>query len=367
MSERLDKLLAAIGTPRQLLIVTHDNPDPDALVSACALARLVEARLNVRSRICFDGILGRAENRALARALGLRHVSAARVKWKAWPQIALVDAQPGTGNNAVPPRRLADVVMDHHPLRRRTRGGFVDVRPSYGACATMVAEYLADASVPVSASLAAGLCYAIASETRDLSRQTAPADIDAYMRLYPIADKRMLSRILHPRLKHDYFATVARDIMSAFTYANTIGSHLGKVDHPDSVSLIADLLVRHERIGWSIVTGEYKGGLYVSIRSSRSTAHAGHLLRRLLGRKGHAGGHGTMAGGRCSIEGLDAAAVADLKRDLVLRFIKLLRRRADVALKPLIAVGDFAQLARPDDTAYDSETTVSSDQQGSKQ
>jgi len=353
MSEQLDNLLAAIGKPKRLLIVTHDNPDPDALAGSCALARLAQARLDVPSRICFEGITGRAENRALARALGLKPLSARRVNWSKWPQIALVDSQPETGNNAFPARRVPDVVLDHHPLRRRTRGRFVDVRTSYGACATMLAEYLDEAKVSVSASLAAGLCYAIASETQDLSRQASPADAAAYMRLYTAADKKILSRILHPRLKHAYFATMARGIASAFTYANIIGSHLGKVEHPDSVGLMADLLLRHERMRWSIVTGQYKDDLYVSLRSGRLSAHTGSLLRGLLGRKGRAGGHETMAGGRCPLAGMDAAAIDELKRDLVMRFIARVRRRSEVVLKPLVAIEDFPVVARSAGDAYD--------------
>ena len=34
-----DKLAKTIGGRGRLLIVTHDNPDPDALVTAAALAR----------------------------------------------------------------------------------------------------------------------------------------------------------------------------------------------------------------------------------------------------------------------------------------------------------------------------------------
>jgi len=353
MSEQLDKLLAAIGKPKRLLIVTHDNPDPDALAAACALARLAQARLDVPSRICFEGITGRAENRTLARGLGLKRLSARRVNWSKWPRMALVDSQPGTGNNAFPARRVPDVVLDHHPLRRRTRGRFVDVRTQYGACATMLAEYLHEAEVNVSPSLAAALCYAIASETRDLSHQASAADTDAYMRLYTTADKKLLSRIRHPRLRHAYFATMARGIASAFTYANIIGAHLGDVEHPDSVSLMADLLLRHERMSWSIVTGQYKGDLYVSIRSTRMSAHAGRLLRQLLGRRGRAGGHEAIGGGRCSLDGMDTAAIDDMKRDLVMRFIAKVRRRAEVVLKPLVAIEDFPVVARSAGDAYD--------------
>jgi len=347
----IEQLLKAIGQPRRLLIVTHDNPDPDAFVSACALARLVEAASRVKSRICCEGIVGRAENRALARALRLKLMDASRVNWKKWPRIALVDSQPWTGNNSLPARRVPDVVLDHHPLMSRTRARFLDVRPEYGACATLMAEHLQAASVPIPSDLASGFCYAIASETRDLSESATQADVAAYLRLFPTADKRLLSRIHHPRLKQAYFAIMARAVLGAFTYSNIIGAHLGEIDHPDSVSLVADLLLRHERIGWAIATGRYKGDLYVSLRTTSGQAHAGQLLRRLLGKRGRAGGHGTTAGGKVPLAGMGAAERERLPNGLVLRLIHILRRRDDVELKPLVATEELhpgCRLPRPD-------------------
>ena len=337
MEPEVDKLLQVIGGPGRLLIVPHDNPDPDALVSAFALARLAAAMADVKSRICCSGIVGRAENRTLKRELRLKLMNASRVNWSKWPKIALVDTQPGAGNNSLPPWRKPDVVIDHHPLRRRTRAKFVDVRPEYGACATLVVGYLEAAEVDISADLAAALCYAISSETRDLSREANDADEAAYVRLYPMADKRMLSRVLHPRVERSYFRTLTRAVLSAFTYGDVIGSHLGEVPHPDSISLVADLLLRHERMRWSIVTGFWKDALYVSLRTVHGEAHAGRVLRRVVGRRGRAGGHGTMAGGRATLTGFSAEEREQLSRALVQRLIHILKRRNDVELKPLIA------------------------------
>ena len=157
----IETLLKTLRGAKRLLIVTHDNPDPDALVTACALARFVSVQCGLKSRICCNGIIGRAENRALARGLHLKLMAAARLNWSKWSTVALVDSQPGTGNNALPKARVADIVMDHHPLRRRTRGKYVDIRPEYGACATLVTEYLNAAEVDVPADLAAGICLSL--------------------------------------------------------------------------------------------------------------------------------------------------------------------------------------------------------------
>jgi len=320
-----------------MLIVVHDNPDPDALASACALARLAKATENVRSRICCEGLIGRAENLTLARELGLKLLPAARVNWKNWPVIALVDAQPSSGNNSFPSRMVPQIIIDHHPeLKLSRRARYVDIRPQYGACSSLLAEYLTAAGVAAPPNLAAALCYGISSDTQDLARAASGADTQAYVQLYPQADKRALGRILHPRLHHDYYSTVARAILSSFTYANIIGSHLGEIQHPDSVSLVADLLLRHERMAWSFVTGVWKGELCVSLRGLHGRGHAGTTLRGVLGKRGRGGGHGTMAGGKIPLNDMTVEQREQLEKELVLKLIHHLRKRNDVTLRPLI-------------------------------
>ena len=181
------------------------------------------------------------------------------------------------------------------------------------------------------------MCYAISSETQDLVRPGAEADTRAYVQLYPLADKRMLGRILHPRLMHSYFATLARAVLCAFTYGNIIGCHLGEIPHPDSVSLVADLLLRHERMGWCIVTGVWQGDLYVSLRAMPDRAHAGVVLARILRKIGRAGGHGTMAAGRVPLKSPEPGERERLEKEIVLRLVRALHRRTEVTLRPLVS------------------------------
>lgn len=337
MAQDIASLTEAWRGQKRMLIVVHDNPDPDSLGSACALALLAQAMGNVRSHICCEGVTGRAENRALARELRLKLLPPARVNWKKWPVVALVDAQPSSGNNSFPSRMVPQIIIDHHPeLKLSRRARFVDIRPSYGSCASILVEYLVAAAVAIPPNLAAALCYSISTDTQDLAREATEADIQAYVRLYPIADKRALGRILHPRLRHDYYSTMARAILSSFSHANIIGAHLGEVQHPDSVSLVADLLLRHERMAWSFVTGVWNGDLYVSLRALHGRGHAGSILRGLLGKRGRGGGHGTMAGGRIALNGMPLEEREQLEKELTLKLIRHLRKREDAALKPLI-------------------------------
>jgi nanoRNase/pAp phosphatase (c-di-AMP/oligoRNAs hydrolase) len=362
VTQHVDGLLKALEKSRRLLVVIHDNPDPDALASACALQRLAEEKAGTRSRVCCEPIAGRAENRAMIRELRLNLLPVSRVNWDQWPLIALLDTQPDAGNNSFPPRRMPDIVIDHHPLRPKTRARFLDVRTGYGACATILAEHLRAASVAPSPALAAAMCYAISAETQDLVRPGAEADTRAYAQLYPLADKRMLGRILHPRRTHSYFATLARAMLCAFTYGNIIGCHLGDIPHPDSVGLIADLLLRHERMGWSIVTGAWQGSLYVSLRARSDRAHAGIILARILRKIGRAGGHGTMAAGRVPLKSPEPGERERLEKEIVLHLVHALHRRSEVTLRPLISPEELGGARNPSFTAETQRTRRTKDE-----
>jgi hypothetical protein len=118
-----------------------------------------------------------------------------------------------------------------------------------------------------------------------------------------------------------YFAVLDRSCQ-AVCYRNVIGSRLGDVETPDSVAEVADFLLAHERMGWSVVTGRHDGELYISLRAIRGRG-AGHLLREVLRERGTAGGHGRMAGGQVDISGLTAFEVEALEEELLGRTLAL--------------------------------------------
>ena len=253
-----------------------------------------------------------------------------------WRQVALVDTQPRSGNNSYPrgPRPLA--VIDHHPALKTTAAGWVDIRPGYGATATILTEYLEASGLVVPAWLATALAYGISSETRDLGRGAGERDLSAYLRLYPRVRKRILARIEHPRRPRSYFAVLDRALHEAVSYRNVIGSRLGDVETPDSVAEVADFLLSHERMGWSIVSGRQGGQLHVSLRAVRGRG-AGHLLRELLHDRGTAGGHGRMAGGQVDIAGLTPFEVEALEEELLGRLLALLGHPVGAEFRPLLA------------------------------
>jgi len=313
------------------LVLTHDNPDPDALASAMILTRVLRAAFHQKVTTAYGGIIGRAENREMFKGLRLRFSHIRHLSMKRYQRFALVDSQPRSGNNQLPARVVPDVVIDHHPLRAVTQAGpFFDIRPKYGATATILAEYLLASGVRSTHAIATALIYAIRSETQDFAREYTGPDKAIYDQFFPQADHRLLARIQSPRLPLTYFSNLHDALENLETVDTLILTHLGPVEQPDIVPEIADLLLRLEGKTWSLCTGQYNDRLYLSIRTTNTRADAGALMHRLLGRRGKGGGHGMIAGGWIDISKLPGEGDRrKLQRELGLRLARELKKNPE--------------------------------------
>ncbi|MDE2290848.1 MAG: DHH family phosphoesterase [Elusimicrobia bacterium] len=288
--------------PRQLVVMTHDHPDPDALASAWALSVIAHKTAGTRTRIVYGGIVGRPENLAMLERLDVPAHPLRAADLEA-PCIALVDTQPPFRNNRFPfpRRRRVDLVIDHHPRSPATSASLPLIDTTVGATTTLLAEALTAARAPVSGRLATAIVYAIGSETQNLGRETSARDAAAYTAFLPMANLNALWRISHPRHPASFFEMLARGIRGAFTWKDVIGVHLRELSTPDRVALMADFLLAHEGMRWSLVTGRFEGRLHVSLRTTSESQHAGHVLKQLLGGSHRAGGHRMMAGGSLEV------------------------------------------------------------------
>jgi nanoRNase/pAp phosphatase (c-di-AMP/oligoRNAs hydrolase) len=323
LRERLRKLLAVARSHKRALVLTHDNPDPDAVASACALAFLLSSSAGIEAVSAYGGIIGRAENKALLKVLHLPIVPIARLESRDHDLVCLVDTQPEVGNYSLASTELPQLVIDHHPARPSSMlAAFHDVGGRVGATSTMVTQYLRAARLEPAAALATALFYGIKSDTRDLGREVESADIDCYNWLFPLIDKPALSRIEHPAVPARYFASYHRAYERARLHGDGEGVavDMGAVYVPEIVPEVAEKLVSLEGLRWSLATGSFKGELYLSLRLNDRRMNAGKLVREIcapLG--GSAGGHGAMAGARIPLRG---RAQSLLSTDLFAAFLR---------------------------------------------
>jgi nanoRNase/pAp phosphatase (c-di-AMP/oligoRNAs hydrolase) len=332
--EQLELLLEAASSLNELLILPHNDPDPDAIAGAVGLRYLLAQTLNLESRIAFKGIIGRAENRALVRYLNHPLEPLDEPVIRPSIPVALIDTQPGTGNNPWAPETNIAIVIDHHPWRKTSGAAdFADVRPAVGAVATILLEYLRAAAVELPSWLATTLFYGIKTDTRGLSREVSSTDAAAYFYLQPQIDVDALAEIERAQVPAAYFKTFATTLERTEVYDDTAIAYVGSMEYPDLAAEIADLLLRLEQIEWVICLGVYQDSLLVAVRAPNQERNAGALARTIVGPGGIAGGHNTMAGGQIP---LTAEKTDTTVTELKARALKYLDIAPNSVGRPLI-------------------------------
>ena len=227
--KKIQQIAEQVEGRNNLLILMHNDPDPDAISSARALEELMRL-LSPTTRITLGhgGIIGRAENLTMADLIiphGVRiPLDSAAEKISEYDGVMLVDTQPNAANhlllNTDYPRENVLLAIDHHPPRRSQMRAMVhDVRPEVGASATILCEYLAVAAVPVDAQLATALFYGIKADTLGLSRHTSDMDIWAYSTLRHLIETDLLNCIEHVQLPRTYYRSISDALANTTIYS----------------------------------------------------------------------------------------------------------------------------------------------------
>ena len=318
------KKLKAIAQNKKVLILTHNNPDPDAISAGWALSYLLRKKFKAICQLAYGGLIARAENRAMVRLLNIDIRPLDSLNIRDFQIFALVDTQPRAGNNSLPLNIKASIVIDHHGVRSSSQEAeFVDILPHYGSSATIATEYLLRAGLPIPKTMATALFYGIKTDTRDLGRHATAVDYNAAIGLYPKVQLKILSQIEYPDLPQDYFIDFDRGLHEAEIYGKVIFCDLGFLRNPDMVALMAHFFLRFSEISWSFVMGTNDSVAIFSLRSKRSNQNAGQMARRMVKGLGTAGGHGRTGGGQIAVQRLPSEKVEKLREAIQKRFLKL--------------------------------------------
>jgi nanoRNase/pAp phosphatase (c-di-AMP/oligoRNAs hydrolase) len=294
---RVHRLLAVLrGLDGPLAVVMHDNPDPDAIASALALARIARS-VGVEADPCYFGDISHQENRALVNLLDLDLTNLAEADAiDAYGGVALVDhSRPGV-NDGLDPDTVVDVVIDHHPPREPVEADFVDLRSDAGATSTLLAAYLERLGIDPTREVATALLYGIRIDTREFTRETVDSDFEAAAFLLPYVDESVLERVESPNMSPDVLATLAAAIRNRRVYDDVLTSGVGRISNRDALAQAVDRLLDMEGICIAVVYGFVDGTIYVSARARGTDVDLGEVLRDALGAIGSAGGHADMAG-----------------------------------------------------------------------
>ena len=323
---RSDRFLDGLRNAASVTFLSHVHPDPDSLGSMLGLAHLVEVCLGKPTRLTRDGLISRAENRAMVELLDIELCPIEKCTWEDEGEaLVMVDSQPNTGRHNISPRIPLYAVIDHHDTPGDVNDvPFVDVRQTVGATCSVVTSYLIEQNVTIPPRLATGLVYGIETELGGYPREASDLDEGALIYLYPLADKDLLARIRNARLPQSYFGCLVQALQSSFVYDRLIVSWINELPQPELAAEVADFLMRFEEIEWALAAGVYQDKLVLSVRSSAPDAHAGEVLRSVVGSLGRAGGHDRRAGGTVYLASTAPSHIEEVRAELRRRFLKAL-------------------------------------------
>jgi nanoRNase/pAp phosphatase (c-di-AMP/oligoRNAs hydrolase) len=275
-------------------ILIHDDPDPDAVSSALAVVELLGGKPDHTPIVTLDPMT-RPENRRMAELLQIRVTEITREELMQFDRVITVDTQP-TGLQREGRPRFA--VIDHHPQESGYDAELSDIRPQYGATATMLTEYLraVDGS-RIHRELATALLFGIRTDTDSLIRGVTPADVGAYAYLQSLADVQLMRRFDRPSYGRET-AQAFGDALAGAVYDNELMVvHLGQIaaDEAHVLADLADFCLTVENITWVVAAAEHEDELILTIRHTGTGAGAGPLARAIAVLGGSGGGHATMA------------------------------------------------------------------------
>jgi len=338
LNDKIKNLERILSNRKKLLIVLHDNPDPDALASGLALGYIAKTVFKTTFKLVYGGIIGRAENIAMVQELKIPLCKAEEIHFNRYSVTALVDTQPHTGNNSLPRNIIPDIVIDHHPRKERKKYAFEVIDTDVGVNSTLLIELLHGLELNISTKLATALVYGISSETQHLGRETIKRDVDAYLSVYPMANLKKLSHIIYPKLSPEYYIFLDKALAQGFYYQNIIGCHIGTVPYPELIPEIADFFVRRKGITLSFCTGIYDNSLFLSMRTTNPKRKIYPLIKKVIGKLGTGGGHSMIGGGRINLLNSPFDNTVDLELSISKRILKYSGLKEEVIWKPLMPI-----------------------------
>lgn len=287
--EKVKNFLSRFNGSSKVLIVI--NADPDSIASGMAVKRLLWRKAHEVVIVYFNKI-SRPDNLAMIEYTDSDLVLLDVINKEDFNTFVIVDSQPD--HNFRFSEFTYNVIIDHHPLSF-DRADFVDIRPDYGACSTILTEYLKSRKIKPSPKLAAALMLGIKTDTSDFTRQAGLKDIRAFQYLYQFADKNIVTKVERALLTQEDLDFLGYAIKHRKVFHNRVFFHAGKITKPDELVVVADFFLTIAKVNWSIISGVYEDKLIIVIRNDGLRKGAGKTAKEAFARFGSAGGHETMA------------------------------------------------------------------------
>ena len=254
----------------RVLILLHNDPDPDALASGLALRNLLRRTKTTAIIGAMQGVT-RPENLRMANMLDIHVERITSASFREFERIATVDVQPHYFGGMLD---RADLVIDHHPEQPGYSAVFKDIRADYGSTCTILTEHLRAVDVNISERTATAMLYAIKSDTLFFARHTNRVDLDAFTFLYPLSDAALIRKMEGAEITLERLDYVTRASQGGILRDQVFSAFVGEALREDFIPYTADFFLQLEDVKWTIVAG------VVVIVSHRERTQPGLLTQR---------------------------------------------------------------------------------------
>jgi nanoRNase/pAp phosphatase (c-di-AMP/oligoRNAs hydrolase) len=308
----------------RVLILLHNDPDPDAMASGLALRNLLRRTKTTAIIGAIQGVT-RPENLRMANLLDIHVEQVTPATLADFERIATVDVQPHYFGGLL---ERVDLVIDHHPEQPGYNAVFKDIRADYGSTSTILVEHLRAVDVNISERTATAMLYAIKSDTLFFARNTNRSDLEAFTFLYPLADAALIRKMEGAEITRERLDFVLRAHQAASLDEQVFAAFLGATPREDLITYVADFFLQLEDVKWTIISGLVNDTLIVSVRNLGYSRNAGEFVKKAFSDVGSAGGHRALAKAvvpmarfREKYGNLSGPEVAAKIRDLALHFL----------------------------------------------
>src|SRR5688572_24344686 len=275
----------------RVLIMLHNEPDPDAMASGLALRNVLRRTKQTAVIAALQGVT-RPENLRMVNLLDIHVEIITPDQVSDYDRIAMVDVQPHYFQGTID---RCDLVIDHHPEQTGYNAIYKDIRVDYGSTSTILTEHLRAVDASISERTATAMLYAIKSDTLFFNRQANRVDLEAFSYLYSLADAALIRKMEGAEITMERLEYVLKAKQNGQLVEQVFCAFLGMSPREDFIPYVADFYLQLENVKWTIVAGIVNDSLVMSVRNLGYSRNAGEFVRKYFAHIGSAGGHRAMA------------------------------------------------------------------------
>jgi nanoRNase/pAp phosphatase (c-di-AMP/oligoRNAs hydrolase) len=310
-AKRFQDLLKVLDTNKPVIIQAHDYPDHDAIASGFSLMHLLR-KFGFACEFCYGGEMQGFSIAGVIKDLLIPVVPASSLDITQQTQIILVDGIAGNRNVT----NLSDFpltgIIDHHqPPPVIPACPFIDIRPGFGSCSTIIYQYYLETMTEPPRDVATALLTGIMMDTAQMTRGVAMVDLAAFSGLFFKSDWEESAHILRnsfsvqdiPVLRYafDHYyiqGQVCFVELESSRIRQAQGDPCAEISvRPELLGLISDYFLRMAEIHFVVTVETGNTACRLSLRSEEPRLPADVIIKRALKGIGSGGGHSHMSGG----------------------------------------------------------------------